>query len=342
MLPLLAKKILMFKNRYWREYPWGLQFLLFVLMVFTLTSFFTVVAYLVVPFFTGVPITELQGLNEQSTSRVKDAFLLLQTISSVGVFLAPALLFAYMTHPRPVEYLGLRKPGKAIHWVLVPLVMLGAIPVLLGLETLFREISLGGKAKDMQDTTDTAFKVLLTMRSFNDFLKTFAVMAIMPAICEELLFRGAVMRIIHARNKRTGVAIAVSALVFAIVHYNPAGLIAIFLAAVLLGGIYYLTGSLWLSILAHFLNNGVQIVLMYMGTKNAAVKAFVDGDSVPLWLVGAGIAVFAGAFYLLWQNATPLPDDWSDDFKGEKRPARDEEPGEEEEQQQGWNDDQPN
>ncbi|WP_276132649.1 CPBP family intramembrane glutamic endopeptidase [Polluticoccus soli] len=310
----------MFKNRYWREYPWGMQFLLFVLMIFTLTSFFTVVAYLVVPFFTGVPIAEVAGLNEQSSGRIKDAFLLLQGISSIGVFLAPALLFAYLAHPRPGEYLGLRKPGKAIHWVLVPLVMLGAMPLLLGLESLMREINLAGKAKEMQNTTDTAMKALLTMHSPADFVKSFIVMSIIPAISEEFLFRGAVMRIIHSRNKRTGVAIAVSALTFAVVHYNPVGLFAIFFAAVLLGGIYYLTGSLWLSILAHFLNNGLQIVMMYLGTKNAAIKAFVDGDSIPLWLIGAGAALFAGSFYLLWKNSTPLPDDWSDDFKGEERP----------------------
>lgn len=309
----------MFKNRYWREYPWGLQFLLFVLMIFTLSSFFMVIAYLVVPLFTGVPIADLAGLNDQSTRRIKDAFLLAQGISSTGVFLAPAVLFAYMAHPRPAEYLGLRKPGKAIHWLLVPLVMLGAMPLLLGLEALMRDITLAGKAQEMQNDTDSAFKALLSMQSFGDFLKTFAVLSIVPAICEELLFRGAVMRIIHLRNKRTAVAIAVSALTFAVVHYNPVGLFAIFFAGVLLGGIYYLTGSLWLSMLAHFLNNGLQIVLMYLGTKNAAIKAFVDGDSIPLWLIGAGAVLFAGSLYLLWKNSTPLPDDWSDDFKGEER-----------------------
>ena len=72
---------------------------------------------------------------------------------------------------------------------------------------------------------------------------------------------------------------------------------------------------------------------MYIGTKNAAVKAFIDGETVPLWLIGTGVAVFAASFYLLWLNRTPLPDDWSDDFRGEEREtyAETEEPNNDEE-----------
>jgi membrane protease YdiL (CAAX protease family) len=202
--------------------------------------------------------------------------------------------------------------------------MLGAIPVLLGIESVFREINLGGKAQEMQSQNDNVLKALLTMNSFSDFLKAFIVMSILPGICEELLFRGVLMRMVFVRTQKIGIAIALSSFVFAVVHYNPIGLFAIFFAAVLLGLIYYLTGSLWMSMLAHFLNNGLQIVLMYMGTKNAAIKAFIDGDSIPLYLPLAGLALFAGAFYLLWKYRTPLPDDWADDFKGEERMAENE------------------
>ena len=302
-----------------------MQMVLLGLMMFTLVSFFTVVAYLLIPLFTGTSITDISKLSETSPRNIKDAFLFFQGLSSVGIFLAPAALFAYMMHPRPVAYLGLRKPGSAIHWILVPVVMLGAIPVLLGIESIFREINLGGKMQDLQNQNDNALKALLTMNSFSDFLKAFIVMSIFPGICEELLFRGVLMRMAFVRTQKIGVAIALSSFVFAVVHYNPVGLFAIFFAAVLLGLIYYLTGSLWMSMLAHFLNNGLQIMLMYMGTKNAAIKTFVEGNSIPLYFPLAGAAVFAGAFYLLWKYRTPLPDDWADDFAGETRETENDE-----------------
>lgn len=297
-----------------------MQLILFGLMVFTLASFFTVVAYVLTPKITGLSMAEVStGLTEYSTRKVKDAFLLVQALSSIGIFLVPPLLFAYFTHPKPGAYLGLRSPGKAIHWLLVLIIMVGAIPVLLGIESLFRELPLSGKLKEIQAQNDAAFKALLNMESFGAFLKTMAVMAILPAISEELMFRGIVMRMAYARSKRAGVAIAVSSFLFAAVHYNPVGLFAIFFAAVLLGSIYYLTGSIWMSMFAHFLNNGVQIFLMYLGTHNASVKAFAESDTMPMYLPIAGAIIFAGSFYLLWKNRTPLPYNWADDFANEHR-----------------------
>lgn len=295
-----------------------MQIILFGLMIFTLVSFFSAVAYILTPRLTGVSMADVSALGEHSPRAVKDAFLLVQALTAIGIFLVPPLLFAYFAHPRPGNYLGLRQPGKSIHWALVIVIMLGATPVLLGIEALFRELHITGKMKEMQEQSDNAFKALLKMESFGDFVKTFLVIAVLPAISEELMFRGVVMRMAYARNRRIGVAIAISSFIFAAVHYNPVGLFAIFFAAVLLGGIYYLTGSIYMSMLAHFLNNGVQVFLMYLGNYNASVKAFADSDRMPLYFPVAGALVFAGGFYLLWKNRTPLPDDWSDDFKGER------------------------
>lgn len=309
----------MFKNRYWREYPLFLQSVLLLLMIFSFTSFFFAIAQLVLPKLTGVAIADLQNLNEQSPKQAIDAALWLQAITATGIFLLPALLFAYLTHPKPAAYLGLRKPGKSIQWLLVPLVMLGAMVLFLFINSLFQKLSLGAGLRDMQEKHDGMVKAFLTMHSFSDFLKAFAIMAILPAISEEMIFRGILMRLVHKRSHRIGIAIAVSSLVFAVVHYDPAGLIAIFCAAILLGGIYYLTGSLWLSILAHLINNGLQIVLIYIGGNNKTIDALVNSNELPLPVVASGIALFAISFFLLWKNRTPLPDNWSDDFAGEQR-----------------------
>ena len=309
----------MFKNRYWREYPLFLQSVLLLLMIFSFTSFFFAISQLIIPKATGVAIADLQNINETSPKSFIDAALWLQAITATGIFLLPALLFAYLTHPRPASYLGLRKPGKVVHWILVPIVMVGAVIIFLLINSLFQKLNWSADLKDLQEKHDNTVKAFLNMNSFTDFLKAFAIMAILPAVSEELIFRGILMRLVHKRSHRIGIAIAVSSLVFAIVHYDPAGLVAIFCAAILLGGIYYLTGSLWLSIFAHLLNNGLQIILLYFGSENKAIKTLMEGNELPQAIVIAGVALFAASFYLLWKNRTPLPDDWSDDFAGEER-----------------------
>jgi membrane protease YdiL (CAAX protease family) len=309
----------MFKNRYWREYPLFLQVVLLLLMMFSFTSFFIAITQLLIPKLTHVQIADLQNISENSPRSYISATLLFQALTAAGIFLLPAILFAYLTHPKPMQYLGLRKPGKPIQWVLVPLVMLGAIILFLFINSLFQQINLGSNVKDIQEKHDSMVKAFLNMQTTGDFIKAFAIMAILPAISEEMVFRGILMRLVHRRSHRIGIAIAVSSLIFAIVHYDPAGLVAIFCAAILLGGIYYLTGSLWLSILAHLLNNGLQIILIYIGGQNKALKAFIDGDNLPWQMIIGGAILFASSFYLLWKNRTPLPDNWSDDFAGEER-----------------------
>jgi uncharacterized protein len=304
----------MFKSRYWREYPLFLQVLLLILMMFSLGSFSLVVANMLVPTLTGVPLAELANLNEKSTHQVVNGALLMQFITASCIFLLPALLFSYMTHPRPGHYLGLRKPGKPVQWLLVTLLILGAIPVLLGIDGLFKMFDFGKAINEMQEKNENAFKALLQMPTFGDFLKVFFVMAILPAVSEEMIFRGILMRTLHRRNKRIGISIAITAFTFALVHYNPYGLFAIFAAGVLLGYIYYLTGSLWMSILAHLINNGLQILLIYMGNSNPSLKAFMDSDQLPVWLPISGAVVMAISLWLLWKNRTPLPDNWSEDF----------------------------
>src|ERR1700744_1234736 len=84
-LPLPEIIFLMF-SRYLRSYPWWLQLVLFVLMIFTLISLMTAVIY-VLPKFTGVSLEDIGNLNEHSPRPIIDAALLYQAISSVGVFL---------------------------------------------------------------------------------------------------------------------------------------------------------------------------------------------------------------------------------------------------------------
>lgn len=318
-VPLPAKKILMFKNRYWREYPMWMQVLLFCLMIFTLVSFFTVVASVIVPKLTGYTAVEAIGITTSSSGLLIDAFLLMQTLYSIGIFLAPALLFSYFTHPSPAEYLGLRKPGKNIQWLLVTIVMLSALPILLGIQAIVSSFDLGESIRKAQERNEEVTKAILTMKTFTAFVKAFVVIAIIPAIAEELMFRGIAMRMIHSRSRKIGVAIAVSAFLFAMFHSSPTGLLSIFFAGVLLGTIYYLTGSIWLSMLAHLINNGLQVVVIYIGNSNPAIKTFVEGDNIPWQWPVMGLVVFSASFYLLWKYRTPLPDDWSDNFKGEER-----------------------
>lgn len=88
----------------------------------------------------------------------------------------------------------------------------------------------------------------------------FAVGLLAP-VCEELVFRGAVLRALLHGMSRHWVAIALSALLFALIHANPAQMPHAFLVGLLLGWLYYRTDSIVPGIVYHWVNNSVAYVL---------------------------------------------------------------------------------
>ena len=136
--------------------------------------------------------------------------------------------------------------------------------------------------------------------SVGDLVLAIITVAIVPAICEELLFRGMVLN--GLRSKGKWVAILISALVFALMHSNIEQLPYTFMLGVVLGYIAYETGSIIPSIVMHTFNNTIVLVTMYLQQNaiwdlNIAFTNIVALDAI-IWLVIA-IVLVLGAFWVI-------------------------------------------
>jgi uncharacterized protein len=305
-------------NRYWRSYPWFFQLVQFIILILVLASFFLFAMAPLVMNALKVTAADITGMNEHSPRNVINAALILQLLTAVGIFLLPALLFAYFTHPRPAQYLGLKPPANKLHWIMAPLVIISATPLFLFIAELMSQIDFGASVKAAQEANDNAFKALLNMSSPAQLLASFLILAVLPGFSEELFFRGLLMRFAAKRSVGILFPLLLSALLFALMHSNPYGMLSIFLAGLLLGGIYYLTGSLWCSIVAHACYNGLQVLLTYAANHNSTLKAISDSNHVPVSWIIVGTSVFAASFFLLWKTRKPLPKDWSADYTPEE------------------------
>ena len=87
----------------------------------------------------------------------------------------------------------------------------------------------------------------------------FAVGLLAP-VCEELVFRGAILRALLHWTPRHWVAIAISALLFALIHANPAQMPHAFVIGLLLGWLYYRTDSIVPGIVYHWINNSIAYI----------------------------------------------------------------------------------
>lgn len=305
-------------NKYWREYPWFFQLFQFLLLVFICISFFSILG-LAIPAITGVSAAEITNLQVDSPAHVRIAMLLTAGIGNMSVFLIPCALFAYAVHPQPLQYLGIRKPQDKKHWLIVLLLAIGTVPMISGIQGLIDMIPLSADLEAAKAKFAAQQKAMTNFTTTAEFLVAIPVLAIIPAIGEELLFRAVMIK--FAAKKMVGTIffpILLSAVFFGMAHGNTVGLISLIISGIILGYVYYLTGSLVMSMFAHFIVNGSQLLLIYFGRDNSAVKNMMDSNEIPLGLFAGGIILFALSFYWLWKSRTPLPKSWTNDFTPEE------------------------
>lgn len=101
---------------------------------------------------------------------------------------------------------------------------------------------------------------------------------LLAPLAEEVVFRGAILRSLLQWNKRHWLCIFISALLFAIAHGNPAQMPHAFLVGLLLGWMYYRTGSIVPCVTYHWVNNtAAYVIYNVMPDPNAPLFSLFDG-----------------------------------------------------------------
>lgn len=113
----------------------------------------------------------------------------------------------------------------------------------------------------------------------------YLVIGILAPFAEELVFRGAILRALLAWGKNHWLMIGISALLFAIIHANPAQMPHAFAGGLLLGWMYYRTGSIVPGMVFHWVNNSVAyVVYNILPDPNAPLTALFNGNDTAVWL----------------------------------------------------------
>lgn len=293
-------------------------------MAFTLTAFSAVVVQSIFPKITGLSIAAIQDITTESSNVQKSAFLWMQGIVSVFGFLVPPLVFAYLSTPRVKSYLGIKLPNNPLHIILAITMMLGAMPILLEIAGLIKNVNLGSANDAAQNKIEQITEALLDIKSAGQLVQVLLVMAVIPGIGEELFFRGVLLRFGHQRAGRMVLPIIISSLIFAAVHGTPYNLVSIAIAGALLCLVYYWSGSLVTGMIAHMVYNGSQIYLSYVAKSDESLKALTKSNHMPPAILITGIIVFAVSIFAFWKTRNTLPANWSANFTPEEIQAKNE------------------
>ncbi len=119
----------------------------------------------------------------------------------------------------------------------------------------------------LQKTTSEEAAFLMSVDSIPAFLATVFVMAVMPAVLEELFFRGILQRLFTSWFKNAFWAIILTSIIFSLCHGELFSFVPRVLLAIVLGSLFFFSGNLWYSILAHFMNNFANCLFVYFSNK---------------------------------------------------------------------------
>lgn len=136
---------------------------------------------------------------------------------------------------------------------------------------------------------------LTAFDSFGQFALALLVIAVLPGIGEELLFRGIIQNLFHKTLGNPHLAIWISAFIFGAIHIQFYGMVPRMLLGALFGYLYLYSGNLSIAMFAHFVNNALAVIMVYAYRQGSIEIDPSDASAVPDWYVIAVFAIIGGA-----------------------------------------------
>ncbi len=218
-----------------------------------------------------------------------------QAIYSTGMFIIPPFIVAWFVHNKVSAYLFLNKKSPFSQYIFATLTIIVALPAINLLADINSHLQLpeflSGVEEWMRNSEDQAemiTKKFLVMDTPFDLLVNLILIAVIPALGEELLFRGVIQRIFSNMTKNVHWGIIITAFLFAALHMQFFGLLPRMAMGILFGYLLVWTKSLWVPILAHLINNGMAVCMFYFigkGTLPEDIEKFGGNDS-SIWISG--------------------------------------------------------
>lgn len=297
----------------------GQQF--FLLLSISLVSFFVIglLGTQLLSLITGISLTQIAALDQLNPKHPWLPFFIrgMQAVQFIGLFLIPSWFAArYFSSQPAAQYLGFRRPSHSGFWLMGSFAILVALPFVQWLGEVNRAIEFPSELTNWiqgkEDEANETVKALLSRHTVQDLLLNLFFVAGLAAVGEELLFRGVVQRIFVRQFGQAWPAIIITAFLFAALHLQFYGFLPRFALGILLGAVYWYSGSLWVSILAHFVYDGILIVLVYFNPGMLNDEPVVAAESLLFAGLISALMVTSNLHWMI-KHGNPVSDEQIED-----------------------------
>lgn len=241
-------------------------------------------------------------INHQATGELK----WFQFVQTLATFFVPPLIVAWLCSDNSKRWLQIDTAPKWWMFVGAILVMIMALPGINLLADWNSRMSLPDWLKPLEDLMRQQEEVaqalterFLQGKGIGMLLINVGLLALLPAAAEELTFRGMLQKLIPNKH----VAIWVVAIIFSAIHFQFYGFVPRMLLGAMFGYMLVWTGSLWIPMTMHFVNNAVTVVaywVIYNNNLNPnSVETFGTGET--LWLGIVSLVLTGVGLYFCWR-----------------------------------------
>jgi len=287
------------------------KFLIVVSVVLFSTLIFSMLGALLVDLLYGVNMMDPAALNNLDDPGTLAALKLLQLLSTgIGMFLLPSIILAWLFSTEPGAYLSLKPKPAALFLVMAVVIMFSAVPVINLLLTWNQTMEfpsfLSGIEDWMKASEENATRIteaLLNMHNSGELFYNLLIIAVLPALGEEFLFRGILQKLFKELTQNVHVAILITAIIFSAIHMQFYGFIPRMMLGMLFGYLLHWTGSLWVPVLAHFINNGAAVVFAFLESRQQLPfnQNTIGTNENDLVLVVFSVVILSGLVFWFWR-----------------------------------------
>jgi uncharacterized protein len=274
-------------------------------MIFTIV-FGTLFAF---PFWGTDVLDKLSAVDVSSDPSTIAMAKYFQIVSQLGMFVFPVLIFSFLDGRNVATYLKINFRPRINILLVAGIAIILAVPLINFLSEMNSKMTLpssfAGMEHWMRDSEDKAGQltvVFLNVTTIWGFIINLLMIAVIPAIGEEFLFRGVLQPLFHKWTKNIHAAVIVSAFLFSAIHMQFYGFIPRFLMGIFLGYSFAWTGSLWVPVFVHLVNNGTAVILSYLftiGQSGNTYETIGTGNKAPTPVI-ISIVLTASAVFLLY------------------------------------------
>ncbi|GHT32859.1 hypothetical protein FACS189434_05650 [Bacteroidia bacterium] len=229
-----------------------------------------------------------------------------QLAMSVGLFVVPPIVSAYLVSREPKVFLAVDKLPSVSNALFACVFMVLAVPVINLLAEWNAAVQLPDNfaaleewLRNAEDTAAALSKQMMQTSTFGGLLVNILLMALVPAVGEELFFRGMLQNYFVQWTRNAHAAVWLAAFVFSTFHFQFFGFIPRLLLGAYMGYLLVWSRSLWLPVLAHFVNNALAVIAYFL-FENKYIDANPDaiGKNFSLFLIIGNILILTFLLFL--------------------------------------------